>query len=166
MPIRLLIARGSAAGSRPNTDNSPPLLATTPYRQPIKVDLPAPFGTSKPMHSPSKTSKSQPCNATTSPKRFVTPRATMTLVSMVVIAFKQNRLRRERQVISERPALSKLYLSTSSRRARVEWVRGERWLSHKSHESHKSHSVAEPKVFCSRRRANRPHDRCVPPTIG
>ena len=39
------------------------------------MDFPAPFGPSKPTHSPRRTSRSSLSMATKSPKRFVTPRA-------------------------------------------------------------------------------------------
>src|SRR5215218_4850435 len=64
----------SAGTSNPSTWSSPASGIACAVSIFIVVDLPAPFGPSRPTHVPSGTSRSSPSTAVMSPKRFVTPR--------------------------------------------------------------------------------------------
>ena len=60
-------ARGARAGARAATSAVPPLGRTSPTAIFTSVDLPAPFGPSRPTSSPSPTSRSTPFSASTEP---------------------------------------------------------------------------------------------------
>jgi hypothetical protein len=63
MPIDALALRGCFSISKPQIETVPPVLFTRPARMLIIVDLPAPFGPSKPKIWPRGTSSVTPSNA-------------------------------------------------------------------------------------------------------
>ena len=72
-----LIRRPLLLTSMPSTSSSPEVTGETHVIMRMVLVLPAPFGPSRPKHSPSATEKSMPSTATSSPKRFTRPRARM-----------------------------------------------------------------------------------------
>ena len=66
MPSRCRSAGASEAQRSPSTSTSPESGSVSPSQISIVVVLPAPFGPSRPKHSPARTSSSMPSTATTS----------------------------------------------------------------------------------------------------
>src|SRR5215831_6271985 len=67
-PIRRFTATGSATTSIPATRARPPVGRTSVVSMPMVVDLPAPFGPSRPNSTPAGTVRSMPQTAGTSPR--------------------------------------------------------------------------------------------------
>ena len=58
---------GAEPAGAPSTSARPPLARTRPQAIFVSVDLPAPFGPSRPSSSPRSTSRSTPPSATVAP---------------------------------------------------------------------------------------------------
>src|SRR5262245_4441678 len=65
MPIRRRISAASRSQLRPRTSTSPDVASRIPSMISMVVVLPAPFGPSRPKHSPVRTSRSRPRTAST-----------------------------------------------------------------------------------------------------
>jgi hypothetical protein len=66
-PIRRFAAAGCARTSMPATKARSPVGITVVVSIPIVVDLPAPFGPSRPKNSPASIARSTPSTAVTEP---------------------------------------------------------------------------------------------------